>query len=166
MQSSAITETTSVRTRNITAMPAYLLRALARAMRLNRKEDASSIRRSIHVPHTTGGVGHTNHEQRDYGDARWARPVLEAASMSYEDARAELDDLVIEMTQSNHSWNQTQRLDKLRALAILVRRALKSAVGTSNEQERRNGIEAVLDRITSMMQADAQLQQIRESYRH
>lgn len=86
--------------------------------------------------------------------------------MSYEDARAELDDLVIEMTQSNHSWNQTQRLDKLRALAILVRRALKSAVGTSNEQERRNGIEAVLDRITSMMQADAQLQQIRESYRH
>ncbi|MBD9534643.1 hypothetical protein IB227_02110 [Stenotrophomonas sp. STM01] len=85
--------------------------------------------------------------------------------MNYDDARADLDDLALEMTTLNHSWNYTTRLDKLRALAILTRRALKESAGTTNEQERRNGIEAVLDRITSMMGATAQLEHLKESYR-
>lgn len=85
--------------------------------------------------------------------------------MNYEEVRADFDDLASEMTASNHSWTHTKRLDKLRALAILTRRALREAAGTSNEQERRNGIEAVLDRISSMMDATAQLDHLKESYR-
>ena len=85
--------------------------------------------------------------------------------MPHDDAKADLDDLALEMTESNHSWNHTKRLDKLRALAILTRRALKEATGTSDEQERRNGIETVLDRISSMMGAAAQLEHLKESYR-
>ncbi len=85
--------------------------------------------------------------------------------MTNDDARADLDDLALEMTSLNHSWTHTKRLEKLRALAILTRRALKEAAGTSDEQERRNGIEAVLDRITSMMGAADQLEHLKESYR-
>jgi len=91
--------------------------------------------------------------------------VLQAAPMTYEEVRADFDDLALEMTTSNHCWTHTKRLDKLRALAILTRRALKESAGTSNEQERRNAIEAVLDRISSMMNANAQLDHLKESYR-
>lgn len=86
--------------------------------------------------------------------------------MNYEEARADLDDLALEMTTSNHAWTHTKRLEKLRALAIVTRRALKEAAGTSNEQERLNGIEAVLDRIKSMMESGAQLEKLKESYIH
>lgn len=109
-------------------------------------------------------ANHTNLRESAYGRATSPTP-LQARLMNYDDARADLDDLALEMTMLNHSWNYTKRLDKLRALAILTRRALKEAAGTSDEQERRNGIEAVLDRITSMMKASAQLEHLKESYR-
>ncbi|KRG71763.1 hypothetical protein ABB27_02410 [Stenotrophomonas terrae] len=86
--------------------------------------------------------------------------------MSYEDVKTDLDDLAIEMATSNHAWTKSRRLEKLRALAILTRRALKEATGTSNEQERRNSIEAVLDRIKSMLAATEQLEALQESYRN
>lgn len=85
--------------------------------------------------------------------------------MTYDEARADLDDLALEMTKSNHSWSYTQRLDKLRALAILTRRALKSASGLQNEDACRNDIETILNRIKRMMESDAQLDHLKSCYK-
>jgi len=86
--------------------------------------------------------------------------------MNHEDATADLDDFADEMMASNHSWNYSKRLETLRSLEILSRRALRSIAGLPNEAARRNGIEAVLDRIKSMLAATEQLEAIRASYKH
>ncbi len=71
--------------------------------------------------------------------------------MNYEEARADLDDLVLEMTDSARGWSQSQRLDKLRSLAILARRAMSAASGSSSESEHRNSIESLLGRMEGAM---------------
>lgn len=71
--------------------------------------------------------------------------------MDYEEARADLDDLVLEMTDAGRGWSQSQRLEKLRSLTILARRAMNAATGASNESEHRSSIESLLDRMESAM---------------
>jgi len=86
--------------------------------------------------------------------------------MNNDDARADLDDFAADMMASTHSWNYSKRLDTLRSLEILSKKALRSIVGLPNEAECRNGIEAVLDRIKSMLTATEQLELLRSKYRH
>ncbi|WP_312368133.1 hypothetical protein [Stenotrophomonas sp.] len=86
--------------------------------------------------------------------------------MNHDDAKADLDDFAAEMMASTHSWNYSKRLDTLRSLEILAKRALRSIAGLPNEAERRNAIEAVLDRIKSMLSATEQLEALQENYRH
>lgn len=86
--------------------------------------------------------------------------------MNYEDSRADLDELVLEMTTSTHTWSYSQRLDKLRSLSILTRRALQATAGAPNEPERRSSIDALLDRVGGVMAAAAQREKIQENYRH
>ena len=86
--------------------------------------------------------------------------------MKYDDAKADLDDLEVKMAKSTGSLSQSQRSESLRTLAILSRRALRATVGIANEAEHRNEIEAVLDRIKSMLATNEQLEKIRELYRH
>ncbi|WP_433851651.1 hypothetical protein [Stenotrophomonas nitritireducens] len=71
--------------------------------------------------------------------------------MNYEEARADLDDLVLEMMDFGRGWSQSQRLDKLRSLAILARRAMSAASGSSGEWEYRNSIESLLGRMERAM---------------
>jgi hypothetical protein len=71
--------------------------------------------------------------------------------MNYEEAQADLDDLVLEMTDFGRGWSKSQRLDKLRSLAILARRALGAASGSSRELELRSSIESLLDRMEGAM---------------
>lgn len=86
--------------------------------------------------------------------------------MKYDDAKADLDDLEVKMAKSTGSLSQSQRSESLRTFAILSRRALRATVGIANEAEHRNEIEAVLDRIKSMLATNEQLEKIRELYRH
>ncbi len=95
-----------------------------------------------------------------------ASALLRVALMNYEDARADLDDFALEMSQSTHPWSYSQRLEKLRTLEILTRRALRAAIGSADEQERRHGIEAVLERIKHMVDIEAHLNKLEDSYRH
>ncbi|WP_152982626.1 hypothetical protein [Stenotrophomonas humi] len=85
--------------------------------------------------------------------------------MDYDEARADLDDFAQEMTVASHTWTYSQRLEKLRFLQILTKRALRAAVGTGNEAELRSGIETLLDRIRSTTAVAEQLQKLRDSYR-
>lgn len=85
--------------------------------------------------------------------------------MNHDTARADLDDFAAEMMASTHSWNYSRRMDTLRSLEILSKKALRSIAGLPNEAERRNGIETVLDRIKSMLAATEQLEALQESYR-
>ncbi len=73
--------------------------------------------------------------------------------MNYEEIRADLDELAQEMTISTHAWSYSQRLGKLRSLAILSRRAMSAASGSLSESERRHGIECLLARIKGMVAA-------------
>lgn len=86
--------------------------------------------------------------------------------MNPSDAKADLDDLAAEMMSSTPSWNHSKRLDTLRSLQILSKRALRSVAGLADEGERRQAIEAVLDRIKSMIIATEQLEALRAGYRH
>lgn len=86
--------------------------------------------------------------------------------MNYEESRADLDELALEMTTSTHTWSYSQRLDKLRSLAIITRRALQATSGAPEELERRSSIDALLDRVSGVMAAAAQREVILESYRH
>ncbi|WP_313171498.1 hypothetical protein [Stenotrophomonas sp.] len=86
--------------------------------------------------------------------------------MNYDEARAEFDDLALEMAMASQSWTYSQRLEKLRSLQILTRRMLLAASGTRNEAELRNNIEAVLDRIMSMTASAEQLQKLKDGYKH
>jgi hypothetical protein len=95
-----------------------------------------------------------------------ALPVLRMLIMNYEEVRADLDELALEMTTSAHAWSRSQRLDKLRSLAILTRRALKAASGSADELERSNNIDSLLDRIKSMVSAAEQLDQLKEDFRN
>jgi len=71
--------------------------------------------------------------------------------MNYEEARADLDDLVLEMTDFGRGWSQSQRLDKLRSLAILARRAISAASGSSSESEFRSSIDSLFERMEGAM---------------
>lgn len=86
--------------------------------------------------------------------------------MNYDEARADLDDLALEMVMASQSWTYSQRLEKLRSLQILTRRMLRAVSGTRNEAELRNNIEAVLDRIMSMTASAEQLQKLKDGYKH
>ncbi|WP_269792709.1 hypothetical protein [Stenotrophomonas sp. Iso1] len=86
--------------------------------------------------------------------------------MNYEEARADLDELALEMVTSTHTWSYSQRLDKLRSLAILTRRALQATSGSPNESAHRSSIDSLLDRIGGMMATAAQLEELQESYKH
>lgn len=86
--------------------------------------------------------------------------------MNYEEARADLDELASEMVTSTHTWSYSQRLDKLRSLAILTRRALRATSGSPNETALRSSIDMLLDRIGGMMAAAEQLEKLQEGYRH
>lgn len=86
--------------------------------------------------------------------------------MNYEEARADLDELALEMVTSTHTWSYSQRLDKLRSLAILARRALRATSGSADEPAHRSSIDSLLDRIGGMMGAAAQLEKLQESYKH
>ena len=86
--------------------------------------------------------------------------------MNYEEARADLDELASEMVTSTHTWSYSQRLDKLRSLAILTRRALRATSGSPNETALRISIDMLLDRIGGMMAAAEQLEKLQEGYRH
>lgn len=86
--------------------------------------------------------------------------------MNHEDAKADLDEFATEMVASAHSLNHSKRLDSLRSLEILAKRAFRSISGLPNEAERRNGIEAVLDRIKSMLAATEQLEALRANLRN
>lgn len=77
--------------------------------------------------------------------------------MNYEEARADLDDLALEMTYSGRGWSQSERLDKLRSLAILARRAMNAASGSSSESEHRSSIESLIERTEGAMAAAAAL---------
>ena len=86
--------------------------------------------------------------------------------MNYEEARADLDDLVVELAKPANSSNYSQRCNTLRTLAIISRRALRATAGIENEAEHRHEIEAVLDRIKSMLATTEQLEKLKEIYRH
>ncbi|MCD9087002.1 hypothetical protein [Stenotrophomonas sp. SY1] len=86
--------------------------------------------------------------------------------MNYEEARADLDELALEITTSTLSWSHSQRLDKLRSFTILTRRALQAASGSPNEPERRGSIEALLDRVERAVVAAAQREKLQENYEH
>ncbi|MGH8055086.1 MAG: hypothetical protein ACREP4_14330 [Stenotrophomonas sp.] len=85
--------------------------------------------------------------------------------MNYEEARADLDELAQEMVTSTHTWSYSQRLDKLRSLAILTRRALRATSGSPNEPAHRSSIDSLLDRIGGMMSAAAQLEELQAGYK-
>ncbi len=92
-------------------------------------------------------------------------PVPWMPVMNYEELRADLDELALEMAASTQGWSTSQRLDKLRSLSILTRRALKAASGSQDELERSKSIDSLLDRIQSMMSAAEQLDQLKEEFR-
>ncbi|WP_313320460.1 hypothetical protein [Stenotrophomonas sp.] len=86
--------------------------------------------------------------------------------MNHNDARAEFDEFAAEISTPSHIWNHSKRLDALRTLEILSRRALRLTAGLPDEAEHRHYIEAVLDRIRNLLTAAEQLDALRASYRH
>lgn len=103
--------------------------------------------------------------ERAYGGGSNAQ-FAPGSAMNHEDAKADLDEFAAKIVASTHSLNHSKRLDSLRSLEILSKRALRSISGLPNEAERRNGIEAVLDRIKSMLAATEQLEALRANLRH
>ena len=73
--------------------------------------------------------------------------------MKHEDARADLDDFAAEMMESSQAWTHTRRLDTLRSLEILSKKALRAVAGLPNEAEQRNDIAALQDGIKRMLAA-------------
>ncbi|MGE8280234.1 MAG: hypothetical protein ACN6O2_07335 [Stenotrophomonas sp.] len=73
--------------------------------------------------------------------------------MKHEDARADLDDFAAEMMESSQPWTHTRRLDTLRSLEILSKKALRAIAGHPNEAEQRNDIAALQDGIKRMLAA-------------
>jgi hypothetical protein len=83
--------------------------------------------------------------------------------MNYEDARSDLDDLASAIAASTHSKNYSQRLDMLRTLEALAKRARSAGEGSAIEDERRSAIEDVIGRIEGMMAVTDQLEALIEA---
>lgn len=86
--------------------------------------------------------------------------------MKYEDIRAELDDLALEMATTARPLSQAHQVKQLEQLALLAQCACEAASGSANEAARVSSTVALLDRVRKMLAAAVLANQIRDDCRH
>lgn len=83
--------------------------------------------------------------------------------MDYDDVRAEMDDLALSMATTKSSQTNSARLEQLKQLAILGRRAITAAQGSDKAAERQRSVETLLMRMGNMMAEASRLDDVRRA---